>query len=68
MCSSHLPKAINRNNMGGVSKNVLGLPLACCIIAATSTSTEYEYAITVVITISTSMFAILCLIAAHAWM
>ena len=39
MCSNHLPSDINTNNIGGVSKNVIGLVSSAKIMEAITTAT-----------------------------
>ena len=67
ICSNHLPREMNRNNMGGVSKKVIGEAFSCIIILASTTPQLYEYAIVVARTTNTSIFVVPCLIAAQAY-
>lgn len=59
-CSSHRPKEMNTNSIGGVSKKVTGFTFAFSAIATRRTTSEYTKAMVVASTMSTSMFAVLC--------
>lgn len=67
ICSNHLPREMNRNSMGGVSKKVIGEAFSCIIMLASTTPQLYVYAIVVARTTNTSIFVVPCLIAAQAY-
>lgn len=60
MCSIHRPSEINTNNMGGVSKKVIGLDCLAGVseIAINITMTEYTYDIVVATDTRTSIFVV----------
>lgn len=60
MCSIHRPSDINTNNIGGVSKKVIGLECLAgvWVIAMRTTITEYTYDMVVATDTRTSILVV----------
>lgn len=60
ICSIHRPSDINTNNIGGVSKNVIGLECLAgvSVMAINTTMTEYTYDMVVATDTRTSMLVV----------